>query len=903
MKQLLKFYFILFLVFHLSISVFSQGNMSENGLYIATLFKEGSQNNIFIHKFLTKELVRKITIASTSSIDEVSLSFSGKYLFARTGTTFFIVDVAQEKIISSIFGAIQVIFSNNEEFYVVLKNNSITKYECETGQLISTMSYPSAKGVFNLKISPNDFIIAAMSVDRIFIYTNEKTDIQKTLAAVDIKFSQDGSYFTVLSIISEKVRVSTYKTSTLYLERTADSDVLLSNQSPQGELIPIRCTISNDGQYVAFYTAKNFKIEIFVYETRTNKLVWIVNNFANTKNELFPQNWSISNNLVAYGQNLMAGEYFLAQKQSIALGLRIDDFNLTNDLSENMQLVNRKISSDFYYVAIQSGKDLYIRDSRLPNKKMILQDVEFICYSPDSKYVFVKKDNTVNAIVLSQLTTSLNNGINVKFYTFDRTLSTIVNESIITDDIKPPKGYAFFYVNNTKQIVKVDTAKLRYAFKSTKMNGNEVELQVNLVDANGNQFIGATDPSWEYIWCNLLIQNPNGEVTQINDFKVEEVNESVSTAYALVLDHSGSMGTKRANALQYGAWDLVGHKRPQDAYLLIKYDNHVSLINNLTKDKYPIQRYLNNSGVVGFGGGTALVDATLLAAKKLAKSNDYAQKSIILFTDGYENASMYTKFDLLNTAKINGIEINVVGFGDKINEEYLKSLAYNTGGMYVHLYKTDDLKTIFRDVDYKRKNYYSITFKTKVLGKHIAFLQLCQDQFKHDSIWIPFDNSVQQKRIDEANPILPLEPKQIKLTNFNKFKIPINPPMKPVKSQKVNDEFSNINFPNIQFATASDVIVSSEKQGIDEIVEFMRKYPYVFLDIHGHTDNQGDKDFNLDLSNRRAQAAKDLIVKAGIAPGRIIIRGYGDTNPLMTNDTEEGRAKNRRIEFFIFIQK
>ena len=904
MKFLFKLLFVLlFFLIKIQIISFSQGDVSENGLYVASVFKQNSENIIFVHRFMTKELIRKINVPSNNSVDKIKFSFSGKFLYAKKGTTFYIIDIVQGRIISTIYDAEQIEFSINDKFFIVLKSNSILKYKTSTGKLELSFSYP-AKKVQKIVLSPNDKIVIAQAVDRIYVYTLDNKIIKKTFAGVDAKYRNDGKLFTVLTIVSTaKIRVSTYETSTLYSKKVLNSNLFLDKKNPKGNLLTSRCSLSDEGRYVALYTANNHKVEIYVYDTWNYKLLWIINNLANTNNELFPLYWPNSYILVAYGENLMAGKFNVYNKQTTTLGLRIDNFNINNDTKKSNQLINRLISPDYNFVALKSGTDLFIRDTRLPNKKATFKNVEFVAYSPDSKYLFVKKDNAVNVVVLAQLTNSLRANVPVKFYVFDKKSSTIVKESQIQNDAKPPKGYAFFYVNNTKQIVKVDTAKLHYVFKSINLNANEVELQVNLVDANGNQFIGATDASWKYIWCNLLIQNPNGDVTQINDFSVEEKNEVSQTAYALVLDHSGSMGTKRANSLQYGAWELVKNKRPQDAFMLIKYDNHVKLESYLTKEKYIIQRKLNNTGITGFGGGTALVDAAYLAVKKLSEASEYSNKVIILFTDGNENASFYNKFDLLSSAKKNNIQINVVGFGNKINEKYLKSIAYNTGGLYVHLYKTKELRSIFQDIDFKRKNYYSIKFKTQVQGKHIAFLQLCQDLFKHDSIWIPFDNSDQIKQIDKLNPIIPLQPKKVRLTYFNKLKIPINPTMKPIKSKKIKQDFSNINFPNILFATASDVIVKSEKEGIDEIVDFMRKYPYVFLEIHGHTDNQGTKDFNLDLSKRRALAAKKLIVKSGIAPGRIVTRGYGDTKPITTNDTEQGMAKNRRIEFYIFTQK
>jgi OOP family OmpA-OmpF porin len=67
--------------------------------------------------------------------------------------------------------------------------------------------------------------------------------------------------------------------------------------------------------------------------------------------------------------------------------------------------------------------------------------------------------------------------------------------------------------------------------------------------------------------------------------------------------------------------------------------------------------------------------------------------------------------------------------------------------------------------------------------------------------------------------------------------------------------------------------------------------------IAGHTDGNGAADANLDLSQRRAQAAFDYLVGRGASSERFEVIGYGETQPIADNNTAEGRAKNRRIEF------
>ncbi|MBS2029250.1 MAG: OmpA family protein [Deltaproteobacteria bacterium] len=68
------------------------------------------------------------------------------------------------------------------------------------------------------------------------------------------------------------------------------------------------------------------------------------------------------------------------------------------------------------------------------------------------------------------------------------------------------------------------------------------------------------------------------------------------------------------------------------------------------------------------------------------------------------------------------------------------------------------------------------------------------------------------------------------------------------------------------------------------------------VEIGGHTDNVGTHDYNLKLSDARAAAVKDWLTAHGIAAGRLTSHGYGDTQPIVPNDSELNRAKNRRVE-------
>jgi len=101
----------------------------------------------------------------------------------------------------------------------------------------------------------------------------------------------------------------------------------------------------------------------------------------------------------------------------------------------------------------------------------------------------------------------------------------------------------------------------------------------------------------------------------------------------------------------------------------------------------------------------------------------------------------------------------------------------------------------------------------------------------------------------------------------------------------------------VEFELNSDVLTPIGVALLDEILAALEQVPDVPIEISGHTDSQGDALENMDLSERRAEAAFDYFIANGQDPERFVVRGYGEDVPVASNDTAEGRARNRRIEF------
>lgn len=102
---------------------------------------------------------------------------------------------------------------------------------------------------------------------------------------------------------------------------------------------------------------------------------------------------------------------------------------------------------------------------------------------------------------------------------------------------------------------------------------------------------------------------------------------------------------------------------------------------------------------------------------------------------------------------------------------------------------------------------------------------------------------------------------------------------------------------DIRFVSGQASIDDDSRGLMDRLVEVALRCPMASLEIGGHTDSDGDEEANMRLSERRAQAVLEYMLRAGLPADRLYAVGYGQTDPVASNDTAEGKAQNRRIEF------
>jgi OOP family OmpA-OmpF porin len=134
----------------------------------------------------------------------------------------------------------------------------------------------------------------------------------------------------------------------------------------------------------------------------------------------------------------------------------------------------------------------------------------------------------------------------------------------------------------------------------------------------------------------------------------------------------------------------------------------------------------------------------------------------------------------------------------------------------------------------------------------------------------------------------------------------LNPPIEEIKKDSIItigiDTLNNVSvnsnmvLKNVLFETNKAIVLESSYPDLDKLIAYLKMNPEINLKIIGHTDNSGDRKFNMRLSEERAKQVAAYLTKNGVDKRRLSTKGYGDSKPLFTNDTEEHRTLNRRVE-------
>lgn len=117
---------------------------------------------------------------------------------------------------------------------------------------------------------------------------------------------------------------------------------------------------------------------------------------------------------------------------------------------------------------------------------------------------------------------------------------------------------------------------------------------------------------------------------------------------------------------------------------------------------------------------------------------------------------------------------------------------------------------------------------------------------------------------------------------------------------RVNQAQILLNFPaDLTFDFNRDSVKSQFVPTLENVAGVLRDYPQTTVDVYGHADSVGSESYNQDLSERRAMNVASIMIGGGVIRQRVAVTGFGETRPIASNATDEGRARNRRVEVYI----
>lgn len=342
--------------------------------------------------------------------------------------------------------------------------------------------------------------------------------------------------------------------------------------------------------------------------------------------------------------------------------------------------------------------------------------------------------------------------------------------------------------------------------------------------------------------------NKYNDTCYVTKYTLKEVRDTSIYHIGIILDHSGSMGDDRCAELQDALSESLKKMSKRNLISLWKFDSDISY-EGTAYDSATIQKMLyRKRGMDGFGGGTAINDALDSALDTMAKYNKY-KPVLLLFTDGYENSSKNKNTKaIVEKALINNIPVFTIAYSGGADSVNLRAIANETNGMYFQCYERFEFEEVFNNQLFSLNRYYEVS------------MMPCM--FDYEKLSISAGTVSEQKAIGEKT-----------------FK-------------GIRETIAlNVNFELDKYDIMPRYTLEIEQMGT-----YLTKNSTLSIIISGHTDNLGEDNYNIILSNKRAEAVKSALVKLGIAAGRIATIGKGETEPLTPNDSDNNRFRNRRIE-------
>ena len=451
-------------------------------------------------------------------------------------------------------------------------------------------------------------------------------------------------------------------------------------------------------------------------------------------------------------------------------------------------------------------------------------------------------------------------------------MEKMINESL------PPKNYKPVYMKGANTLSKVlesiesksdSLGNISVDIRKIDDSGfpGAIELRALVFDDSGNYILGLAPPyykgegSYKQYWQSLNDSVLSNDYN-IRDFVVREIRTNTGEPYALsfVLDHSGSMGHNRVIKLRTAVERVLRMVKPGDYVSILSFSSNILNELKLTNDRERFTSFsAKDAGIPG--SSTRLYDAAIRSIEELNKADSRYQKVMILFTDGMDGNSSNSLDSVLMSAQKNDVTIYPILFGVGFaSTRPMQKMAGLTGGKFYHIYTSKEFLYVFADIYITLNNYYRLSYDPP------------DGQDKHSvSLAMKFPGGIE-----------PIAKGFYDQSIFRPF-----------------DPVGSVVFLNIEFESGQYVVRDSSMYLIEQVAKTMQTNKKLKLKICGHTDSDGNEDFNMGLSLNRANAVRNHLVRMGIPVRRLETEGFGETRPLVPNDSEENKQKNRRTEFVI----
>ncbi len=398
-----------------------------------------------------------------------------------------------------------------------------------------------------------------------------------------------------------------------------------------------------------------------------------------------------------------------------------------------------------------------------------------------------------------------------------------------------------------------EAAPVRIKIMHSAKNEKTLELKTIILDENGNFINGLNSEVVDLSFIQKCKKSSNSA----GDLQIQEVHKSDGTDYSIIFDNSSvaEFNFPLLERVLNFAESLSPDDRLMFSYFNHNYTEYQSL--QPQKDFYTAFKGYDLPKPSGLSGlykaaYSNLVDFTAQVSKD-------KNKAMILITYSEDNSSLiYSPDDIINAAQNFGIPIFVIAVGDAFNSYTLQKIANSTGGkLYtVHTDSSHVAEHIMKEIDFALNNHYSVT--------------------------LDYDNN--EKECADAYGKLILK--------YGEKTIEDGIVLNPTKS-----EFHSYYQSVAIFEPKSAEISNDYDDGIIELSNVLKNNPHYRVKLIGHSDDEGSKEFEAEISDSRASRVKEMIVDKGVDANQILTGSEGFSKPLyILGQTPWQNNFNRRVE-------